>query len=128
MSWTQDAPQRLRNVRCKVLRRTVGSLRYLFLLSSLLLPSLAFTTQGAELLGSYQIPIGVALYIPPVILAVLLVKNQKRILNQRLAEQAVCPKCYYDLTGTESGVCPECGNPRIAGCTGSEPIDQPHQH
>ena len=109
MKANQGALQRLRDVRRQVVRRTVGSLRYLYLLLSLLPPSLALTTQGGELLGPYQIPIGAILFIPPAVLAVLLVRHQKRILKQELLVQAVCPKCYYDLTGNESGVCPECG-------------------
>lgn len=29
----------------------------------------------------------------------------------RPARPRVCPKCAYDLTSNESGVCPECGTP-----------------
>ena len=111
MKANQEAPQRLRDVVGKARRRTLGSLRYLFLLVSLLPPTLALNTaQGSELLGRYQIPIGVMFYLPPLVLGVLLARHQKRMLKQRLLERAVCPKCYYDLTGNESGVCPECGS------------------
>ncbi len=37
----------------------------------------------------------------------------RRFLRERLNEMGVmtCMKCGYDLTGNESGVCPECGSP-----------------
>ncbi len=109
MNNNQDALHRRRLVSRKVLRRTTGSLRYLYMLLSVFPPTLALSTRGGELLGSYQITIGVILYIPAVILAVSLVMHHKEIFNQRLLEQAVCPKCSYDLTGNISGTCPECG-------------------
>lgn len=36
-----------------------------------------------------------------------------RGLVQR-ARRGLCVKCGYDLTGNISGVCPECGTPRVA--------------
>jgi hypothetical protein len=32
---------------------------------------------------------------------------------RRRAEAGHCPACGYDLTGNVSGVCPECGTPRL---------------
>jgi len=32
-----------------------------------------------------------------------------QMYTKLLLERALCPKCQYDLTGNESGVCPECG-------------------
>jgi rubrerythrin len=49
------------------------------------------------------------LYSPPMVLAVLVVRHQKRVFKRRLREQAICTVCRYDLTGNASGVCPECG-------------------
>ena len=33
----------------------------------------------------------------------------RRRKSERLLARGVCPDCRYDLTGNESGVCPECG-------------------
>lgn len=82
----------------------------MFLLLSLLPPTLALTTLGEELLGRYQIPVAAILYIPTFVLGVLCRKHFKRTFKQTLREQAICPKCYYDLTSNVSGVCPECGS------------------
>jgi predicted amidophosphoribosyltransferase len=34
----------------------------------------------------------------------------RAIPNRRL-DARICPRCRYDLTGNESGICPECGTP-----------------
>jgi hypothetical protein len=35
----------------------------------------------------------------------------RRVRRRRLARGNRCTRCGYDLTGNESGVCPECGTP-----------------
>jgi hypothetical protein len=104
-----NGAQRSRMVRRQVLRTTVGSVGYLTLLLSMLPPVLAFTAPGGEALGRLQHLVGIILWIPPVALAWLLHRHQKTILRRRLLEEALCPKCFYDLTGNVSGICPECG-------------------
>ena len=40
--------------------------------------------------------------------AIIVDRPKTSITEQRLRE-GLCLKCGYDLTGNESGVCPECG-------------------
>jgi hypothetical protein len=37
------------------------------------------------------------------------------VRRRRREDAGRCEKCLYDLTGNESGVCPECGTPTPAG-------------
>ena len=39
----------------------------------------------------------------------------KGVQRRRREDESHCAKCLYDLTGNESGVCPECGTPTAAG-------------
>lgn len=39
----------------------------------------------------------------------LRVQRADRALKERARRGEICGACLYDLTGNESGVCPECG-------------------
>jgi len=72
-------------------------------------PIFAFSRTGGELLRSLQVPVGLILCIPVVVLAIRLRRRQKEAIRTRLLQEAVCPKCFYDLTGAPVERCPECG-------------------
>lgn len=56
------------------------------------------------------------MWIVTVVFAALPVLREGRVVVRRLRHSTNrCPKCSYDLTGNESGVCPECGSP-VLGC------------
>jgi hypothetical protein len=58
-----------------------------------------------------------------VFLALLHAIGRRRSLRDRFAATARCGKCAYDLTGNESGVCPECGTsipPSIPPASGND--------
>lgn len=70
------------------------------------------------LAASFRLPgyrrnsIGQVVTIPLWTVAALLVPMylwRTNRLRRRFARVGHCPKCGYDLTGNESGVCPECG-------------------
>ncbi len=109
MTAYQNADKRARSVRRKAERETFGSRLNLYILLSLIPPYLTLTERAAEILGDYQMPLHTILYIPIIVLIVLKGRHHKRIVELGLREQAVCSKCFYDLTGNESGTCPECG-------------------
>ena len=48
-------------------------------------------------------------------LALLLLTTQRRRRIQRRARAGFCPTCDYNLTGNESGACPECGEKVVPG-------------
>jgi hypothetical protein len=109
MKQVPEAAQRRKSASRDVVRRTFGSIQYLLVLLSMFPPIFAFSRTGGELLRGLQVPVGLILYIPVVVLAIRLRKHQKETIRTRLLQEAVCPKCFYDLTGNVSPVCPECG-------------------
>ena len=53
---------------------------------------------------TYHIPVAFLL-----ILLLLLIRPIRTIITRQRRRRGLCIKCAYDLTGNESGVCPECG-------------------
>ena len=64
------------------------------------------TTAGRHGFTSLGIPHWFLTLIFAILPPIWLFKWRKR---RRLARVGKCPSCGYDLTGNESGVCPECG-------------------
>lgn len=57
----------------------------------------------------------VPLYIPFLIAVILPAVSIVKSLRKRKSGNQ-CPYCDYDLTGNQSGICPECGQQIIAPC------------
>ena len=53
-------------------------------------------------------------YIGPMIVAVVIAKSDW--LKADVDDNAICPKCDYDLRGAEHEACPECGSPVSREC------------
>ncbi len=76
------------------------------------------TPSGIPYLGGPDLSQDQAFFVFIVVLGVSLIlvglSNKKQIrrnLRQQLSDrrQAICVPCGYNLTGNESGICPECG-------------------
>ncbi len=70
-----------------------------------------------DLVGIHYCQLGFAGWLPGLaggyIVAKRVERGQRSLWNNR-AEQGLCTMCGYDLTGNESGRCPECGE-RVVG-------------
>ena len=69
-----------------------------------------WSVQSASYLSSILGPM--AIFAGPILGTIWLSRQQwRRFLRQELNARGIpiCMKCAYDLTGNESGVCPECG-------------------
>lgn len=53
--------------------------------------------------------------IPLVLLAEFWILDRVGFLPRK-RRPSLCEKCDYDLTGNESGICPECGTPIAHEC------------
>jgi hypothetical protein len=56
--------------------------------------------------GTGQHKIEIPLWIPTALAAIVFVHFHRKV---RAHKPGHCRKCEYDLTGNESGVCPDCG-------------------
>ncbi len=66
-------------------------------------------TIGASVIGGGWLPhVGVAGAVAILITGLTLV-GRRRSLRARFARPGICSQCDYDLAGSVSGVCPECG-------------------
>jgi len=65
---------------------------------------------GLGLLRNRLLRLSLPLYLPLLALvAVLVVPYLSPVVKRRRRRSGLCVGCAYDLTGNESGVCPECG-------------------
>ena len=62
---------------------------------------------------TYAVRLHFPIWLPTVLVVgswIALPFVSRRLKRRRRRKRGLCVKCGYDLTGNESGVCPECGN------------------
>ena|GEM_PF-2866911 len=72
--------------------------------------SVMFLVNSLGVSSLLQVALLEAVYIPSALGGAWLASRPKRRHAELLATNR-CLKCSYDLTGNESGICPECGEP-----------------
>lgn len=83
----------------------LGDLTVSILYRGLFLVSIVF----AILAGRLWLAALAALYIPYVVVDYLYNEDRRRRVLGVERGRFICMRCNYDLTGNESGRCPECG-------------------